>query len=180
MKDPRAVKQYILEKVSLFDLLVENGTEISQDKYEEQISCPFHGADVKKSARHYPQTNTMYCFTCKKAWDPLTFWMESQGVRFMEAAQQLSARNNLDFSSIGEIQGFSKLSLGITQQGKVDKRKLALYVLEQRLKAVLPVEDPAVAAKLLYVLSSARHIEDLPQFVKVTTPLAKRLNQILK
>jgi hypothetical protein len=180
MKDPRAIKKFIMEEVSLFDLLLDHGTEISQNQYEEQISCPFHGKDVKKSARHYPQTNTMYCFTCKKAWDPLSFWMESQSVRFMEAARQLSAMYHLDFSSIQDIQGASKLSLSGQEGHKLDKRKMALYVLEQRVKAVLPIEDPEVAAKLLYILSSARHIEDPAQFAKITTPLAKRLNHILK
>lgn len=38
-------------------------------KRTQQVSCPFHGQDIKPSARLYHDTNKMYCYVCNKVWD---------------------------------------------------------------------------------------------------------------
>lgn len=72
----RTLIDLIKEEVSIYDLFEEAQPRIKYISREKecQISCPFHGADLAKSARVYPQTNSMYCWTCGISWDVIDFW----------------------------------------------------------------------------------------------------------
>lgn len=88
-----ARKQWFLERVSqvhasvsAYDVLRHNGIELKQssDDTEEQISCPFHGADRKPSARIYPgedgKPSHVWCFVCQKPhWDVIGLWRMFNG-----------------------------------------------------------------------------------------------------
>lgn len=64
----------IKDDVSIHDLCDEMGIKyLSRDK-EQQISCPFHGADRNASARIYPDSNSIHCFYCGETWDVISFW----------------------------------------------------------------------------------------------------------
>jgi DNA primase len=180
MKDPKVVRELINENVSLHDILESVDVHLRQVLRPEQMSCPFHGADTSMSARYYPETNSMYCFACKKSWDPIGFWMQYAEVRFMEAARHLASKYNVDLSKVADIQQL-QLKRFYLEKGKnqIDKRKMALYVLEQKLRMVLPLEDISVAGKMLYLTAMARHTEDQAQFTKLTYPVAKKIRAAL-
>lgn len=179
MKDPQAVRELITSSIALHDLMESVGVHLPQTIKPQQLSCPFHGADVSMSARYYPETNSMYCFACKKSWDPISFWMQYSETKFMEAARQLSVKFRVDMSKLVDIKNISLLKFGKNKSNPVDKRKMALYILEQNLRLVLPIEDPQISAKMLYVLASARHVEDPDSFAKLTFPMAKRIRLAL-
>jgi DNA primase len=63
---------------------------------KEQINCPFHGADVKKSARIYPDTNTVFCWTCDKVWDVIEFVKEMEDMSFGSACNLLIKRFSIN------------------------------------------------------------------------------------
>lgn len=178
MKDPRLVRELVAEKVPLQNLLESTGNHLAQTIKPQQISCPFHGVDTSRSARFYPDTNSMYCFACKKSWDPISFWMKHQGIGFMEAARQLSSQFGVDLSKIADVKAFKLDQFEKSKKG-VDKRKMALYLLESRVRLAKFAEDPDTYAKILYVFLSSRHIEDQDKFVEVTMPLARRLSASL-
>jgi DNA primase len=134
----------VIYGLTLHDILESVDVHLRQVLRPEQMSCPFHGADTSMSARYYPETNSMYCFACKKSWDPIGFWMQYAEVRFMEAARHLASKYGVDLSKVADIQQL-QLKRFYLEKGKnqIDKRKMALYVLEQKLRMVLPLEDIA-------------------------------------
>jgi hypothetical protein len=180
MKDPKAIRELVVSNVALHDMLADIGVRLPQTIKPQQLSCPFHGADVSMSARYYPDTNSMYCFACKKSWDPISFWMQYSETKFMEASRQVAAKYRIDLSKVADIQALNLVRFAGNKKGTtVDKRKMALFVLENNLRMAIPVEDPVVAAKMLYVVANARHIEDPVKFAQITFPVAKRLRETL-
>lgn len=67
----------IKETVSIYDLCDEIGTSYSSRTSGGKIFCPFHDDTRTKSAYLYPDTNSMFCFVCNRAWDPISFWAEA-------------------------------------------------------------------------------------------------------
>ena len=63
MKDLDSIKDIIKAHVKLGDLLKQDH-HIYGGQNEEQFSCPFHGADKKKSSRYYAETDSAYCWVC--------------------------------------------------------------------------------------------------------------------
>jgi DNA primase len=181
MKDPKEVRALINDNVSLHEIFEEVGIHLPQVIKPQQMSCPFHGQDLSMSARYYPETNSMYCFCCKEAWDPISFWMKYSETRFMAAADRLSKKYKVDLSKITNIQVKDFKITRYVKENRTaeDKRRMALYILENRLKMALPIEESLVARKMLYLIASARHIEDPVQFSKLTLPVAKRLLETL-
>jgi hypothetical protein len=179
VKDPVIVRELIQDSVPLHELLADVDVHLSQVIKPHQMSCPFHGADTSKSARHYPDTNSMHCFACKKSWDVMAFWMQLHEVKFMEAARQLAAKYRVDLSKVAEIKAINLKKYSGKNKGSIDKRKMALYLLGEGVKSSKNIENPGTFAKMLYVFLNARHIEDEKKFAKVTLPLAKRLSASL-
>lgn len=180
MKDPKLVRELISENIPLHKVLEEVGIHLPQVLKPQQMSCPFHGKDVKQSARYYPETNSMYCFTCKKSWDPISFWMEYSSGKFMESARRLANVYRVDLSKIADIQAvhIAKYKRGGTAS-VVDRRRMALSVLETNLRLVLPIEAPEAAGKMLYIMAMARTIDDPKHFAQIATPLAQRITTAL-
>jgi hypothetical protein len=82
-----AAKQWVKKRIELihnrvtaYDVLARNGIELRfNGTREEQISCPFHGADKKPSCRFYPESvkgsSHMWCFVCQEpGWDCIGLW----------------------------------------------------------------------------------------------------------
>ena len=59
-----------------------------------QIRCPFHkgGAELAPSARVYPDTNSIHCFTCHRSWSPVTLLAEHLDVSYREALTIVRAK----------------------------------------------------------------------------------------
>jgi len=67
--------------ISAADVLSRNGVSLRKSGgQEEQISCPFHGADKRPSARYFPEhgdsLSHVWCFVCHKRWDAVGLWKQ--------------------------------------------------------------------------------------------------------
>lgn len=84
------------ERADIGVLLQDYGYGIHPDmSREQQYSCDLHGPDNKPSARYYPRTNSVYCFACGKARDPIGLVMDKEGVSFREACDYLEGKFGL-------------------------------------------------------------------------------------
>ena len=80
------VSSYILQHVDLFDLADKYGF-YSGPRLETFILCPFHSEDTP-SARLY-QDGLLFCFGCNKMYDPISFVMGIEDLRYKEAIKWL-------------------------------------------------------------------------------------------
>lgn len=100
--------------------------------------CPFHG---ERSASFHVRDNEQYfhCFGCGKSGNAFTYLMESRGLSFPEAVEELAERYGITVEKTGLSQG--KNTTGNTKD---------IYTLNQKayqfFKAELAKRDPAVVA----------------------------------
>lgn len=88
----------IRKDVPVDDLLSHYGYRIVPGMgREQQFSCDLHGdgTDGKPSGRYYPESNSWYCFACRKARDPIQTVREKEGCDFGTALSFLEAKYNL-------------------------------------------------------------------------------------
>lgn len=64
-------------------------TEVRGSGRVKIAMCPFHDEE-QPSLRIYTDTNTFYCFSCKRGGDVIAFVMELKGIKFKEAVRYLS------------------------------------------------------------------------------------------
>lgn len=69
--------ELIKDTVPIHDLMDQAGVHYTSRKKGCKVSCPFHGADVRKSGFIYVDTNTFHCFTCNQSWDQISFWAQA-------------------------------------------------------------------------------------------------------
>src|SRR5271170_6588749 len=102
MNDP-VIKEWIQRRVaavrevySAYQFLTEHGVELPDESTAFQTNCLFHGADNRPSARYYPREGGRYdylrCFKCRENWDCINLLAKFNGLRFMEALQDLERR----------------------------------------------------------------------------------------
>jgi len=86
----------VRESYSAFSCLTEKGIELPDESTPFQVSCPFHGADNRPSARYYPREGSKHdylrCFKCRENWDCINLLAKFNGLRFMDALQDLERR----------------------------------------------------------------------------------------
>lgn len=124
MKDIVKLKERILQYTSLADALRSENV-IKTDLEEEQIHCPFHGPDHKKSARFYRRTDTLYCWTCKKKWDLFSYLMQRDGLAFMATVDNLVIKHRIDISGVPEALDEFKEKRIQTKKTQYDVRALS-------------------------------------------------------
>ena len=87
----------VKENSPLADVLEHYDIPLRRKDTEVQFPCPLHGdgKDKRYSGRFYPDTNSTYCWACKKARDPIE-WVrdyeyrrKGNSLEFHEALQQL-------------------------------------------------------------------------------------------
>ena len=103
MKDPKKVREYIDSHMNLLDIMEEYKVSFKYDPRlsdETQFKCAFHGQDNKPSARFYKNTNSCFCWTCKKSWGPLSFIQEKEGLYFSDTVRFIIRKYGIDLSSI--------------------------------------------------------------------------------
>ena len=171
-KDPKELRKYIQESVRLLDMLVDDGHTTLNHEVEQQISCPFHGSDSKPSARFYPESNSMYCFTCKKSWDVVSYVMEEKASSFRSALDLLVSRFNLPIDHLPDAnQGYKSESNRYKRErdtnSKVDRKKLLMLKIEDRILKLREYSDPDTFGKVLFVMSHMRKTEDHESFTKM-------------
>jgi len=106
MKDPIKLRELIVEKVDLAEVMVSYGVHFQFDPRgatEVQFKCPFHGKDTKPSARLYNRTKSCFCWVCRKSWDVVSFIMEKEELFFKQALLYLINRYRVDTSSIPDV-----------------------------------------------------------------------------
>lgn len=103
MKDPNLLKEHIINTLDLGRVLLDYNVKFTYDPLqvdEVQFQCPFHGEDRKPSARLYRSTKSCYCWFCKKRWDTISFIMEKERLKFIDALKFIISKYKLDVSSI--------------------------------------------------------------------------------
>jgi DNA primase len=88
----------VKDEIDITDLLIGYGYPIHGGGREEQFPCDLHGDgyDAKPSGRFYPESNTIYCFTCDKTRDTIELVREKEGLDFWNAIKYLEQRYKLD------------------------------------------------------------------------------------
>jgi DNA primase len=124
MKNIDDVKAEINKYVKLGDILRRTG-QLRTDMDEEQFSCPFHGKDLKPSARYYKATDSCHCFFCHKSWDLYSFLMQRDTATFKEVINTLLKQYKIDLSKLPEaiVSAGSKSYVGKKEIG-VNEEKL--------------------------------------------------------
>jgi len=124
-KDLKAVKEEIKKHVSLKDILIESG-KINGILPEEQFSCTFHGADFKKSARYYEESDTCHCFTCHKSWDLYSYLQQRDTLTFKQTLNYLLKTYRIDISKLPDAISTNTNLRKQNKQG-YDNKKLFLF-----------------------------------------------------
>lgn len=154
IKDLNSLKEVIKNKITLEKLLLSE-RYIRGGMSEEQLSCPFHGKDVKKSARYYKDTDTMYCWVCKQSWDIFSFIERKEGVSFKEAIATLVKRYGIDISKVPNAidktleRKSNEVFVG-SKSTKVNDRLLKLEKLSQSIKLLKSSAGLETYSKLIY------------------------------
>lgn len=120
VKDSKALKEFILQRVRVYDYLLEDGFIRLKSDMEQQINCPFHGADNKPSARYYSETNSLYCWVCQKSWDPISYTMQKSNAGFIDALKMIVRKHKLD---VGSVPDFAASSAYKAKRMIADKSK---------------------------------------------------------
>jgi DNA primase len=129
MKDLTKLKDKILEYIDLATVLREDG--ILQTHFtEEQIGCPFHGPDKKKSARFYRDTDSMYCWTCKESWDLFSYVQTRDSETFRGALEALVKKYRVDVSKVPDAVEGAKQKRLEAKKVKYDTKKFYLEKLQ--------------------------------------------------
>jgi hypothetical protein len=182
-KDGIALKEFIQEEVKLLELLEETGRiDIIRQEVEQQISCPFHGPDSKPSARYYPDSNSMYCFTCKESWDTVSFIMKEKVLNFPQAMDFLVNKYRLNTNHLPDAnQDYKKPSDRYSNKReeslKIDKKKLLMARLEDKIKRIRKNIDPEMFGKIIFVLAHMRKTEDTKAFTKMANKAVKAIKR---
>lgn len=103
MKDPKKVREAILDVVDLTTVMLSYGVDFvysPQGLPEVQFRCPFHGKDDKPSARLYKETKSCYCWVCRKKWDVVSFIQEMEQKRYSEVISFIINKYHVDLSRI--------------------------------------------------------------------------------
>lgn len=105
MKDPQQIKDLIISKLNMADIMLQYGISFTYDPKiagEVQYRCPFHGADNKPSARYYNKTQSCYCWYCKKSWNVVSFIMDKEKLPYRSALMWIVNKYGIDISGISE------------------------------------------------------------------------------
>jgi len=111
MKDIRKLKELILEKVDLSEVMLQYGVKFVFNPHranEVQYKCPFHGHDTKPSARFYRETKSCWCWKCHKYWDVVEFIKDKENLKYVSAILYIIKRYNIDTSSIPDAPDLSE------------------------------------------------------------------------
>lgn len=85
-------------QVSIFDVARRYNLPWAEDTGRpRQIRCPMH-ADSTPSARVYPATNSLYCWTCQRSAGPVGLVVAIEGCGYNDAAEMLAAWYGFDLA----------------------------------------------------------------------------------
>lgn len=181
MKDLEKLKEHINKHITL-GMLLRNDNKITYDLDEEQIHCPFHGVDNKKSARYYKDTDTAYCWVCKKKWDIFSFVSQKRGLNLKETINHLVEEYRIDISSVPEQMDVFIRDITGHQKVAVDRNKIFLiqlqdYINKLRNKIELDRYKKLVFSYMLikYSVPDDKFIESCNKINEALTKIGKEI-----
>jgi DNA primase len=80
----------VKDEVRMSTVLRAYRVDFTDSGEPEQLHCPFHGADLNRSARLYPENDEVYCFVCDKTWDVIEFVKDMEELPFPAAVDLLA------------------------------------------------------------------------------------------
>jgi len=171
MKDPIAVKKLISERITLGEALKEDfGISLSID--EIQLSCPFHGQDAKKSARYYKDTDSMYCWVCKKSWDLYSYIGQKEALGFNRTVDFLIKKYHIDISKAPDIFSGETSPFFKKRKVEVNGRALAAAKIKTHLVKLRDKIDPIKYSKLVFAFMVLKHNTSEERFGEDSNKLA--------
>jgi len=161
MKDPERLKDFILDRVDLTEVMINYGVQFMfnpKAAQEVQFRCPFHGKDNKPSARLYKATRSCWCWVCHKKWDVINFIKDKEGLKYYQTLLYIINRYNLDTS---EIPDEPRLDMGTVKEP--NDESINMISLENRIKELrkkLPLEKYSGLVTAWMILSYTSFIGD--------------------
>ena len=134
MKDPQKMKELILEKVDLTEVMISYGVEFSYNPralHEVQFKCPFHGQDNKPSARLYKETKSCWCWVCHKKWDVISFVQDKESLTWLGAVLYIVDRWRVDLSVIPDTP-----TLDLVRPKSADSVKERIFGLKKHIRSL--------------------------------------------
>ena len=179
MKDLEKLKEHVKKTITL-GILLRNDGKVTYDLDEEQIHCPFHGVDNKKSARYYKETDTIYCWVCKKVWDVFSFISQKRGNSLKESINYLVSTYRIDISSVPEQ--MDVFIQGITGPNKViiDHKKVFLIQVQDFILNLKNKIDPEKYKKLVFSYMILKHSVPDEKFMEASTKMNEALIRVTK
>jgi hypothetical protein len=182
MKDFEKLKEHIKKNITL-GVLLRNEDRITYDLDEEQIHCPFHGVDNKKSARYYKTTDTMYCWVCKKKWDIFSYVSQKSSIGIKDSFRYLVEKYRIDISSVPEqmevfVQGITGPNKIVIDRKKVFLMQLHDYIFNMKNKVALEKYKKLVFSYMLirYSVSDDKFMEACNKFNEALMKITKEIN----
>ena len=77
----------IKEQIPMAIVLREYGVQFLDSGVPEQLHCPFHYPDTNKSARFYPDNDSIFCFVCDRTWNVFDFIQEKEELMVLQAQE---------------------------------------------------------------------------------------------
>lgn len=173
----------IREVYSAYQCLTERGVELPDESTPFQVSCPFHGADARPSARYYPREGGKHdylrCFKCRENWDCINLIAKFNGIRFMDALSDLERRFHIKTPKRPEapeiVEPADRDSKYVSDQWKDVPRMLGL--LENKLARVRSKSSLSDYIKFCRVLDAVQW--DFDKLNKSTPAMAEVLQKLM-
>lgn len=105
MKDVLKLKELVVKNLDMAKVMLDYKVKFSLNPLrvnEAQFKCPFHGKDNKPSARFYKNTQSCWCWVCRKSWDVVSFVMDKEQMYFKQAINFLIEKYKIDTSSVSD------------------------------------------------------------------------------
>lgn len=161
----------IIEQLSIYQVLSAYHVEFIGGGSPEQIHCPFHGADINKSARVYPETDSVYCFTCSKNWDVIRFVQDQEELTFVETCRFIRAKWDIAISMPDyEASLYSMRKKPLQNKDEFSNTVERLFIsfadslTSGELYPILPLYNVCLAAKDDLVVKDSFTTKDLEQW----------------
>lgn len=179
MKDLEKLKEHIKKYVTL-GILLRNDNRITYDLDEEQIHCPFHGVDNKKSARYYKSSDTAYCWVCKKVWDIFSYTSQKRGFSLKDAINHLVEEYKIDISSVPEQMDVFVRDIAGHQKVVIDREKVFLIQLHDYINSMRNKIELDKYKKLVFSYMLIKYSVPEEKFVESCNKMNEALTKITK
>ena len=179
MKDLQSVKDEIKKHITLGEYLRASGL-VSNAVGEEQFSCQFHGADNKKSARFYKDTDTAYCWVCKEKWDLYSYVGRAQTMSFKECLEYLIKTYRVDISHLPEATQAKVDKHHERKVVKIASRDRMIGKLQRAISALRDEIDFEKYKKLVYSFMVLEHMVHDESFEQTAQMLKEKTLKVIK